>query len=601
MRKHVCSVLALAAIGLVSFAPSSARAQTPTQTRTSGFSVNHFDPSERGSEWFVLESLDLRGNLRPAIGIVGEWGWRPLVETDGNGHILHSIVLNQEVIHPGASLVLWDRLRVGLDVPVQVYADGHPAVINGVTYSPPASSTSMGDIRLGADLRLFGTYGEAITGALGFEFYFPTGDPASYSGDGSVRVAPRVLVAGDLGPFVYAAKLGTMIRSLDTSYAGTEVGTNIFFGVSAGVRVFDKKFVVGPELFGNSVVTNGAFFTTHATPVEGLFGAHLTLADDWRIGGGASTGLTGGYGTPVVRGVVTLEWAPAMPPPDRDHDGVLDKDDACPDVPGVKSQDPLSNGCPLPEDRDHDGVLDKDDACPDVPGVKTDDPKTNGCPSDRDHDGVLDKEDACPDEPGIETLDPKTNGCPRPKDRDHDGVLDKDDACPDVAGVKTEDPKTNGCPPDPDRDKDGIPNEQDACPDQPGKPNADPKKNGCPEAFVQAGQIKILDQVKFKTGSAQIIGQQSEEVLQAVLGVLKDHPEIKKVRIEGHTDNRGAAAMNKKLSAARAASVVKWLVAHGIDGANLSSEGFGPDRPIDSNDTDAGRQENRRVEFHIEN
>jgi OOP family OmpA-OmpF porin len=563
MRKHVCSVLALAAFGLVSFAPSSARAQA----QNSGFSVNHFDPSERGSEWFVLDTLDLRGNLRPAIGIVGEWGWRPLVETDGNGHILHSIVLNQVVIHPGASLVLWDRLRVGLDVPVQVFADGHPATINGVTYSPPASSTSMGDIRLGLDARLFGTYGEAITGALGFEFYFPTGDPASYSGDGSVRVAPRALIAGDLGPFVYAAKLGTMIRSLETNFGGTEVGTNIFFGVSAGLRVFDKKFVVGPEIFGNSVVTNNAFFTTHATPVEGLFGAHLTIADDWRLGGGVSTGFTGGYGTPVVRGVATLEWAPAMPPPDRDHDGVLDKDDACPDVPGVKSTDPLSNGCPLPEDRDHDGVLDKDDACPDVPGVKTDDPKTNGCPSDRDHDGVLDKEDACPDEPGVETLDPKTNGCPRPKDRDHDGVLDQDDACPDQAG----------------------------------KPNADPKKNGCPEAFVQAGQIKILDQVKFKTGSAQIVGAQSEEVLQAVLSVLKEHPEIKKVKIEGHTDNRGAAAMNKKLSAARAASVVKWLVAHGIDGANLSSEGFGPDRPIDSNDTDAGRQENRRVEFHIEN
>jgi OOP family OmpA-OmpF porin len=595
MRKQACSALALA-IGLSAlFASPAAHAQT------AGFSVNHFDPSDRGSEWFVLDTLDLRGHLRPAIGVVGDYGWRPLVDTDGNGHLLHSIVLNQVVVHPGASLVLWDRLRIGLDVPVQVYADGHPATIGGVTYSPPASTSSMGDIRLGADVRLFGTYGEAITGALGVEVYFPTGDPASYSGDGSARVAPRVLVAGDLGPFVYAAKLGSMIRTLNATYAGTQVGTDLFFGVSAGLRVFDKKLVVGPEVFGNSVVTNGAFFTTHATPVEGMFGLHYTIFDDWRIGAGASTGFNGGYGTPVVRGVAVLEWAPSVPPPDRDHDGVLDKDDACPDVPGVKSTDPLANGCPLPEDRDKDGVLDKDDACPDVPGVKTDDPKTNGCPlpEDRDHDGVLDKDDACPDEPGIATDDPKTNGC-RPSDRDKDGILDKYDACPDVPGVKTEDPKTNGCPPDPDRDKDGIPNEQDACPDQPGKPNPDPKKNGCPQAFVQAGQIKILDQVKFKTGSAQIIGKQSEDVLQAVLSVLKEHPEIKKVRIEGHTDNRGAAAMNKKLSAARAASVLKWLVVHGVVAVNLTSEGFGPDRPIDSNETEEGRQENRRVEFHIE-
>jgi len=118
---------------------------------------------------------------------------------------------------------------------------------------------------------------------------------------------------------------------------------------------------------------------------------------------------------------------------------------------------------------------------------------------------------------------------------------------------------------------------------------------------VQAGQIKILDQVKFKTGSAEILpGKDSQEVLMAVLDVLKAHSEIKAVRVEGHTDNKGGAALNKKLSASRAASVVKWLVAHGIEKEKLTSEGFGPDRPLESNDTEAGRQQNRRVEFHIE-
>ncbi len=595
MRRLARCALVASSVAVAAFASHPALAQQNT-----GFSVNQFDPSERGSEWFVQDTLDLRGSLRPAIGVVGDWAYRPLVDTDANGHVLHSIVLNQIVIHPGASLVLWDRLRVGFDVPVQAYANGHTAVIDGVTYSPPASSTSIGDIRLGADVRLFGTYGEAITGAIGFEVYLPTGDPNSYSGDGSARVAPRLQIAGDLGPFVYAAKLGTMIRALDTSFDNTQVGTNIFFGASAGLRVFDRAFVVGPEIWGSSVVTNGAFFTEHATPVEGMFGAHYTIAGVFRLGAGISTGLNAGDGTPVVRGVGLLEWAPGMPPPDRDHDGILDKDDACPDVAGVRTQDPQTNGCPPPPpDRDHDGILDKDDACPDDPGMKTDDPTTNGCP-DRDKDGIVDKVDACPDEPGVKTDDPKTNGCPPPPpDRDKDGVLDRDDACPDVPGLKTSDPKTNGCP-DPDRDKDGIANEQDACPDEPGKPDPDPKKNGCPKAFVQSGQIKILDQVKFKTGSAQITGKDSEETLEAVRSVLTAHPEIKKVRVEGHTDNRGGAAMNKKLSAARAASVVKWLVGHGIDAATLSSEGFGQERPIDTNETDAGRKNNRRVEFHIE-
>ena len=107
--------------------------------------------------------------------------------------------------------------------------------------------------------------------------------------------------------------------------------------------------------------------------------------------------------------------------------------------------------------------------------------------------------------------------------------------------------------------------------------------------------------MKFKTGSAQILpGPESEDVLQAVLGVLNSHTDIKKVRVEGHTDNRGAAAMNKKLSTSRAASVVKWLTGHGVDSARLSSEGYGMERPIDTNRTDVGRKNNRRVEFHIE-
>ena len=58
--------------------------------------------------------------------------------------------------------------------------------------------------------------------------------------------------------------------------------------------------------------------------------------------------------------------------------------------------------------------------------------------------------------------------------------------------------------------------------------------------------------------------------------------------------------MNKKLSGARAASVVTWLTKHGVDAGRLESIGFGAESPIDVNDTDAGRQNNRRVEFHIQ-
>jgi OOP family OmpA-OmpF porin len=541
MNKFLGGLVATCAVSL--FASRSASAQQ------SGFAVNHFEASERGSEWFVMESLDLRGHVRPSIGVVGDWAYRPLVVTDSSGNVRRSIVRNQIFVNAGAGIVLWERLRASVNVPIMVFAEGRAATLGGVTYPGPASSAGIGDVRLGLDVRLFGKYGDVITGAVGAQLALPTGDAASYSGDGMVRAAPRALIAGDVGAFVYAAKLGVTIRAKDQSFAGGQVGSDVLFGAAVGLRLLEKKLVIGPELFGHTVVTGNGFFSRKGTPLEGLLGAHYTLGTDWRVGAGISTGFTPGFGAPVDRGLLSIEWVPGIAPPKA----------AEPPPPVVVP--------PAPEpDRDRDGIFDKDDACPDVPGVKTDDPKTNGCPPDRDHDGIL----------------------------------DGDDACPDVPGVKTTDPKTNGCPEDLDRDKDGIPNAQDACPDEPGKPDPDPKKNGCPAAFVQNGQIKILDQVKFKTGSAQIQpGKESQDVLDAVLGVIKGHPEITKLRVEGHTDNRGAPALNKKLSGARAASVVTWLVAHGIDKARLTSEGFGPDRPLDTNDTDEGRKNNRRVEFHL--
>jgi outer membrane protein OmpA-like peptidoglycan-associated protein len=607
------------ALGLLLAWTGDARAQ---QT---GFAVNHYEPSERGSEWFAGESLDLRGHIRPAIGIVGDYAYRSLVIYDKNDNIQNSVVRNTFLLHAGGSVVLFERLRLGASIPLEVYGDGHTGTVSGVTFASPKNDQGIGDLRLSADARVLGSYGDVATLAVGAQVFLPTGQKEQYLGDGELRVKPRVMVAGDVGIFTYAAQAGFFYSGRGGKVNGSPLGSQLTLSGAAGVRVMDKKLVVGPEVWTSTVLDDG--FGKLSTPVEGLFGAHYTIKEDWRAGAGVGTGFTRGYGAPQARALLSVEWTPGVKkdtdgdgiidvedacptvngvftgdpktngcPLDSDHDGIYDKDDACIMVPGQKSEDPKQNGCPM--DKDHDGVFDSDDACVDVPGVRTSDPKTNGCPTDRDHDGIYDKDDACIDVPGVRTSDPKTNGCP--SDKDGDGVLDKDDACIDVPGLKTNDPKTNGCP-NPDRDNDGVLNDVDACPDEAGKPDPDPKRNGCPKAFVKEGKIEILDQVKFKTSSAEILpGPESAEVLNAVLKVLTDHPEIKKLRVEGHTDDRGSAVLNKKLSADRAASVVKWLTAHGIDKARLASAGFGPDKPLADNKTEDGRKQNRRVEFHIE-
>jgi OmpA-OmpF porin, OOP family len=547
------------------------------QSRADGFALDRFEPSERGSDWFVGESLDFRGDLRFAAGLVLDYGYKPLVIYTSADDERAAIVEHQLFGHVGAALVLWQRLRLALNLPVAIWQDGDGGTIDGTEYSSE-SSTTVGDLRLGADVRIAGEYGQAATLAAGVQLWAPTGSQDSYTGDGSIRMRPRLMLAGDIGPFAYSGQAGFNFRANDEEFAGVSRGSEIFLAATAGARLANGKLVVGPELYTSTVVSESdAAFSRRTTPVELLLGGHYLFAESWRAGLGAGPGLTRAIGTPKLRVLASIEWVQPLPSEHR----------------------PLQETAAPPMDTDGDLILDPEDACPTVPGIRTDDPTTNGCPApgDRDGDGILDPEDACPDKPGPRSDDPKTNGCP-PPDRDGDGVLDADDACPDEPGDRTDDPKTNGCPPPKDRDGDGILDEEDACPDAPGPMNEDPKKNGCPVARVEKGQIRIREQVQFAYNSANIL-KTSNFILEAVKNILESNPQIKKVQVQGHTDSKGGDAFNLGLSKRRAQAVAAWLVKNGIDKARLEAQGFGETKPIDSNDTEEGRAVNRRVEFHI--
>jgi OmpA-OmpF porin, OOP family len=566
--KHLLTVVPLTLASLL--ATGIARAQPVAD----GFSLDRFEPSERGSEWFANESLDLRGAKRLAAGLVLDYANKPLVIYDLDGNQRSAIVRNQLFGHVGGSIVFIDRVRVGLNLPIAIWQDGDGGSTATQTFES-GNKTTVGDLRIGGDVRIVGAYGDPITFAGGLQLFAPTGSQSSYTGDGAVRALPRVMVAGDVGMFTYAGQINFDWRANHDAFAGSPRGSEFGFALAGGLRAVDNRLVVGPELYGSTVVTEGdAFFARRTTPFELILGGHYLVAKQVRVGAGFGPGLTRAFGTPKLRVLASVEFVEPMP---------------------EKKVAP-----PPPSDRDHDGILDSEDACPDVPGVRTDDPKTNGCPppSDRDSDGIIDSEDACPDVPGVRTDDPKTNGCPPPKDRDGDGILDADDACPDVPGVKTDDPKTNGCPPPKDTDGDGILDPDDACPNEPGPKNEDPKKNGCPVARIEHGEIKIREQVQFAYNSDRILNT-SDYILEAVQKVLEDHPEVQKVEVQGHTDSKGSDKYNLGLSKRRAASVVKWLVKHGIDKKRLAPKGFGESQPIDTNDTEEGRANNRRVVFQI--
>ncbi|MEJ7727656.1 MAG: OmpA family protein [Polyangiaceae bacterium] len=376
---------------------------TPALADGPGFAVDRFDPAERGSDWFANNSLDLRGDLRPAVGVTYDWGYKSLVIPDSAGR--ETVVLRDQMfVHTGGALILRDRLRLGVSLPVLLHEGGDELVLaNG---GPALGSPGIGDARVSSDLRLFGEFGGPATGALGVRAYFPTGDQARLTSDGTLRLLADATVAGYIEGFVYSVHAGFHVRPLDGEQLGRTPGSELVFGLATGVKVNDM-FVLGPELTGSTAVVGADAFTARSTPLELLFGFHVTLSDHWRMGSAIGPGLTPGDGAAVMRVLACLEFAPDYCV-DKDGDGICKSQDACPDVDGVPTGDPKTNGCLL--DRDRDGFADKDDACPDKAGVKSGDPKTTGCP-DRDHDGVPDESDACPDEAGVSSKDAKTTGC----------------------------------------------------------------------------------------------------------------------------------------------------------------------------------------------
>ena len=231
-------------------------------------------------------------------------------------------------------------------------------------------------------------------------------------------------------------------------------------------------------------------------------------------------------------------------------------------------------------DRDGDGILDKDDLCPDVKGLV----EFKGCP-DTDGDGLFDKIDDCP-----KTFGPKeNNGCPY-LDTDKDGLLDKDDDCPSIAGPL----ENNGCPYK-DTDGDGLLDKDDECPQTPG-----PIENkGCP--IIEKEEQEVLNtafsNLEFETG-LDVIKKASKPSLMELANTLKKKPDWK-IQVTGHTDNVGDDDVNMVLSKKRAEAVKNFLGTEGIDKRRVKTLYFGETKPLSDNNTPSGRQKNRRVEFKI--
>lgn len=592
---------------------SSAEAQSTTAT---GWALNRYEPSPMGDAFFLAEHPWYSSTRVFSVGLYGDFAHNPLqIDVISNGGATTTVaedINGMFVLHVGAQVSFLDRVGVHVSLPVSLMQSGSGAGnIAGVTSAVgPADGPAIGDLRAGLRVRIFGHADrDPFSLHIGANFWAPIGSRSSNTGDEDIRIEPRLTLAGRGGPIRWSLTGAFGVR------AEREV-TNLVFGnelrITAGIGLVlaNDRLMIGPEAYFVTPIRDipaalgggSALFAKNQSGGEIYLGASYLIADAFRVGVAAGPGIGTGPGIPDVRALFNLSYAPvtraAAGPVDTDGDGIFDPEDVCPTTPQGPNPDPNRRGCPA-ADTDSDGVFDHEDQCVSEPMGANPDPARRGCPlRDRDSDGVMDGDDVCPDQPQGATPDPTRRGCPA-GDRDSDGVMDHEDQCPDQSRMPFPDPARNGCPL-PDADHDQVPEPPDACPNQPGVPSPDPARNGCPSTDVrmEGGQILILEQVFFDT-DRDTIKRRSFRILQAVADVLRAAPHIRRVSVDGHTDNRASEEHNMDLSQRRAAAVVRWLTEHGVEASRLEAHGYGPSRPIDSNETNAGRSRNRRVEFVI--
>jgi outer membrane protein OmpA-like peptidoglycan-associated protein len=499
------------------------------------------DPSARGS--LVMGSGEVLAPEGVRLSATMHYERTPLVLLDtgelrgrGIGATGDSaeVVTSRSTVHLGAAFGLGEHWELGLEVPVVVDQSTEVGGLGGNGIAAPWFQ-----LRYGTEAM------EHVAAAASVAVSPSWGNGTRFNGNLGWSIVPGVELGFKLGRSIVMANVAGLLRTEDVVLTkGETLSHEILAAVGWATTGRPLRFEIS---------AHGAFDTSGLDQsAELLAGLRYALgpAELFVLGGPGFLELPG---TPSFRGLAGIaldvggrkaEPKKAPPPVVAAQKAV----DVC--APGQKH---APEQCPDADD-DGDGIANGADACPLVKGIAA----TKGCPpTDSDGDGVPDHEDKCPQQKG----DAANGGCP-PADSDGDGVPDAEDKCPQQAGV----PANGGCPP------------------------------ARAAINVETKKIEIKEKVYFDSGKSTI-QQRSNALLDDVAALLIANPKAGNVTIEGHTDDRGPAELNRTLSKARADAVKAYLVQKGVPADRLATAGFGPDRPAQPNTTAAGREANRRVEF----
>ena len=526
----------------------------PTAARAQGVTLNQYRAAPTVNDGFAIGRPVGLGHLGVGARLDVDYALEPLRVHDGSGgdEVLVEHQLGGQL---GLAIGVFDRFVGSVRLPVSLVM----TEAGGDGDDPVPSAAALGDVTLGARWVLYGEDPASVFAiALAGEATIPTAEAADeaqdLAGEAGPSFSPEVDAELRFAPVRISAELGVRFREA-TTHQRLQIGNELSWGVGVGVDIVEGLLDATLEGFGATPLDD--FGAARRSPVELLLGARLRPGAGVVIGVAAGAGVGLGYGSPRFRALLNVGWA---------------MDFGTPPAPREAAADPVVDERPI-----DDAVAPTDaERATETPVVT---PATEASPTsagpvvdfdydqlDRDGDRIVDALDRCPlDREDYDEIQDE-DGCPE-EDADEDLVLDVSDRCPLTAGVENR--RNRSC-------------------------------HGCPAlaCVSDEGTITITQMVEFETDSAVIV-ESSEAVLGAVASIVETNPQLTRIRIEGHTDDRSSDEHNLELSRSRAASVRAWLVARGVAAERLEAWGCGEAHPIQPNRSRRGRQANRRVEFHL--
>ncbi|WP_404362393.1 OmpA family protein [Corallococcus coralloides] len=455
-----------------------------------------------------------------------------------DGQRMESLVGSRTQVQLAGTYTVNKRFEVGAILPLMAHQGTSGFSDVGMT-SP--SSWGLGTPVLQGRLGLLDEASAPLSLAAELAVGLPVGSKDSLQGSGGWDVTPRVSAGRTVGPVVLGLEAGVRLRDR-TAVGSNAVGSELPWAATVATT--------GQKLRGELGLRSAVPLTDSPVPLELLAGGRYSLGSRMEVFALGGPGLGTAPGTPAFRVMAGLSMSALQAERPVMRPRVAEAPAPAPVVAAV-APEPAPVAPPV-------AVV---DVC--APNQSH---SLEQCPDlDDDSDGVANAKDHCP-------VDPE----------DRDGFLDED-GCPEV-----------------DNDGDAVADAVDNCPMVAG-----PAANqGCPAkqkqlVVITQDRLDIREKVYFASGRARVLPR-SFPLLEQVAKVLINHPELKHILVEGHTDSRGRPETNRTLSQQRASAVVQHLETRGVPADRLMAAGRGPDAPVASNSTASGRELNRRVEFHIE-